>query len=377
MDIEKKKELINKKPTEEVLPEDSLDSLLERGVPLKHYIGFEISGKIHLGTGLICMQKVADLQKAGVDTNILLADWHSWINDKLQGDIEKIKKFAGKYFKEGLKASLKAVGGNPEEVNFVLGSDLYHNNDEYWRTVIDVSKNTTLNRARRSISIAGREKEDKVDFAKLIYPPMQVADIFNQGVNIAHGGTDQRKAHVIAREVGNKLEFSPLQHDGKQYKPIGLHTHLLLGLQKPPIWPIPDDMSAQKLWTKAKMSKSKPDTCVFIHDSAKDVERKIKNGFCPAKDVEFNPVLDWADHLIFRDKSSSLQIKRPKKYGGNIEVESQRELEELFAKGEIHPADLKENVAREINDVLKPIREKFQKPKYQKIIKQLEKMSSN
>ena len=56
MDLEKKKELIKKKPTEELLIGGSLDNFLRKDIPLKHYIGFEISGKIHLGTGLICMQ---------------------------------------------------------------------------------------------------------------------------------------------------------------------------------------------------------------------------------------------------------------------------------------------------------------------------------
>jgi len=50
-----------------------------------------------------------------------LADWHSWINDKLGGDLEKIKKIAVGYFKEGMKASLKCMGGDPEKLKFIQG----------------------------------------------------------------------------------------------------------------------------------------------------------------------------------------------------------------------------------------------------------------
>src|SRR3989344_1816983 len=212
MNVEEKITLI-KKNTIEVLGEEDLFSLMKgmeigRTTP-KHYIGFEISGKIHLGTGLMCMQKVTDFMDAGIECSIFLADWHSWINDKLGGNPNAIKKIAVGYFKEGMKASLKCIGGNPDKLKFVLGTDLYHNNDLYWLTLIEVSKHVTLSRIRRSITIMGRKEEDNIDFAKLIYPPMQVADIFAQGIKIAHAGIDQRKAQVIARDVANSITFSP------------------------------------------------------------------------------------------------------------------------------------------------------------------------
>ncbi len=89
MDIHDKINLI-KRGTEEILTEGDLLHFLETGVPLNHYIGFEISGKIHLGTGLICMAKVKDFIDAGINCSIFLADWHSWINDKLGGNMDKI-----------------------------------------------------------------------------------------------------------------------------------------------------------------------------------------------------------------------------------------------------------------------------------------------
>ena len=93
---------------EEVITRDDLERLVATGTPLKHYIGFEISGKIHLGTGLVCMSKVKDFVDAGVDCTIFLADWHSWINDKLGGDRETIRRIALGYFAEGMKASEEA-----------------------------------------------------------------------------------------------------------------------------------------------------------------------------------------------------------------------------------------------------------------------------
>src|SRR3989344_7096680 len=118
MDTEKRFELI-KRNTEEILGEDELKEMLKKGEKLKHYIGFEISGKPHLGHGLVCMAKVKDLMDAGIDCSIFLADWHSWINDKLGGNLGVIKKVAAGYFKEVMIAAYKCVGGNPKDLKFV------------------------------------------------------------------------------------------------------------------------------------------------------------------------------------------------------------------------------------------------------------------
>jgi len=372
LSAEERFELI-KRNTEEILGEDELKEMLKKGEKLKHYLGFEISGKIHLGTGLMCMLKVKDFMDAGIDCSIFLADWHSWINDKLGGNPEIIKKIAVGYFKEGIKASLKCAGGNPQKLKFVLGSDLYHNNNLYWTTVIDISKNTSLARMMRSITIMGRREGDAVDFAKLIYPPMQVADIFIQGINIPHAGIDQRKAQVIARDVAMKLSFCPLlDSKGNQIKPAAVHHHLILGLGKPPVWPVPKE-GIQELWSSLKMSKSKPDTCIFIHDSEKEIKRKIDKAFCPAKETEFNPILDWVKYLIF-PINSRLEIKRDKKFGGDITYNSYAELEKDFVEEKLHPMDLKNAVAKDLIKILKPAREHFSQGKPKTMLEELEKL---
>ena len=226
MNVEKKLELI-KRNTEEILGEDELRKLLESGEKLKHYIGFEISGKPHLGHGLVCMSKVKDFYDAGIDVSIFLADWHSWINNKLGGNMDTIQKVGVPFFKEALIAAYKCVGGNPKDLNFVLGSELYHNNDKYWETVVDISKNTNLSRIQRSITIAGRKEGEAVNFALMLYPVMQVADIFSQKINIAHAGNDQRKAQVIALEVALHLKEPFKDKKNNPIKPIAVHGHLI------------------------------------------------------------------------------------------------------------------------------------------------------
>ena len=373
MNIEQKMNLI-KRNTEEILTEEDLKTLLESNVPLKHYIGFEISGRPHLGHGLVCMSKVKDLIDAGVDCSIFLADWHSWINDKLGGDMKIIQTVGVTYFKEALIAAYKCVGGNPKDLKFVLGSDLYHHNDTYWETMIDVSKNTTMGRITRSITIMGRKEGEGVDFAKMIYPPMQVADIFIQGINLPHAGLDQRKAQVIAREVALKLKKTYLKdRKGNKIKPVAIHGHLILGLQKPPIWPVPED-KLQDLWSQMKMSKSIPNSAIYMTDSEEEIRKKIKIAFCPEGDIRYNPLLDWAKYLVFINEKTFLKVNRDEKFGGNKTFNSYEELEKDFLEKKLHPLDLKSAMADKLVEILKPAMEHFSNPKLKKAKEEMEKL---
>ena len=348
---------------EEVLTGEELAALLASDVPPRHYIGFEISGRIHVGTGLLCMAKLRDFQRAGIETTVFLADWHTWINDKLGGDPATIRELATGYFAEGMKASLLCVGGDPEAVRFVLGSDLYRQVDDYWATVVEVGKHTSLARMQRSITIMGREEGEAVDFAKLIYPAMQVADIFKLGVNLAHAGMDQRKAHVIARDVALQVQRNPLVGpDGARAKPIALHHPLLLGLGKPPVWPVPPDGNLRDLRTAMKMSKSKPSSAIFIHDSPDEIAAKVRKAFCPPGVVEFNPVLDWTRQLLFGVFDEPLRVPRSEQHGGPVPFDAYEELEAAYRQERLHPMDLKGAVTDRLVEVLEPARRHFEDP---------------
>jgi len=371
MNVDERVALIERN-TAEVLGRDELRGLLASGMPLQHYIGFEISGRAHLGTGLVSMAKVRDLTAAGVQCRVFLADWHTWINDKLGGDRELIRRVAGGYFAEALRASLLCVDGDPASLQVVLASDLYDEHPDYWATVIDVSKNTTLARMQRSITILGRQEGEGVDFAKLIYPAMQAADIFAQGVHIAHAGMDQRKAHVIARDVALQLRVTPLHGpDGTSIKPVALHHPLLLGLRRPPVWPVPQE-SARDVYAAMKMSKSDPASAVFIHDSPDEVRDKIRRAFCPPDSVEFNPVLDWIDKIVFRIGGGPLRIDRTPQNGGPVTFETYDEVAEAYAAGALHPMDAKAGLSDRLVDMLEPARAHFAKPEAAAMLHELD-----
>jgi len=370
-DVEQRAALIERNLAE-FLTHEELVALLRAGTPLRHYIGFEISGKIHLGTGLMSMSKVRDFTEAGVQCTVFLADWHTWINDKLGGDRDLIHRVATGYFTEGFKASMKCVGGDPSSLNFVLGSDLYTERPDYWATMIDVSKNTTLARMQRSISILGRAEGEQVDFAKLIYPAMQAADIFALRVHIAHAGMDQRKAHVVARDVAMHVRDNTLRDgEGRVVKPLAAHHPLLMGLRKPPVWPIPEG-GARDAFAAMKMSKSDPSSAVFVHDEPDEVRRKVMKAFCPPGETDFNPVLNWLQHIVFGLEGGPLRVERSEANGGPVSFETFEELATAYADGSLHPMDAKATLADHLVDRLAPAREHFAQPEVRAMLEELE-----
>lgn len=374
--IEEKIRLITRN-TEEVLTTEDLRQLIASGTKLRHYIGLEISGMVHLGTGLMCMGKVADFLAAGAECQIFLADWHTYINDKLGGDWQIIKKVARTYFQEALIASLKCFGVKGGKVKFLLASDVYQNSI-HWQNLMEVSKHTTLSRVKRSLDIAGREAGESVDFAKLIYPPLQVADIFTLQVNLVHAGMDQRKAHVIARKVAKQLRISPLRNrQGKIIAPIAIHNPLLYGLQKPPVWPI--TKLTRKMKISLKMTKSNPSSCIFVHDSPEAIRQKIQRAFCPPKETNYNPIINWAKLLIFSEEGrGELKAVRPAKFGGTKTYYQFKDLVTDYQTGQLHPLDLKTAVAKWLIAKLEPARKHFQSNKVaNEGLKFLEKITKN
>jgi len=342
LDIETKIELICKPPTEEILTPEDLRTLLETEEHPIAYNGWEPSGLVHLGTGLICAYKIKDFVEAGIRYKAYLSTWHAWLNNKLGGDLETIRKAADLF-----KHSWLALGVPKDKVEFIYSDELYDDLD-YWAKTIKIAKSLTIARGRRTLEIAGRKETEARMVSDFLYTPMQVADIFHMQVRICQLGIDQRKANVVARELGEKLGF---------WKPVCVHHHLLQGLEKPFVWPIPEGQEKEAL-SSAKMSKSKPETCIFLYDTPEEIKQKMSRAFCPERTAQFNPVLDITKHIIFRE-IPTFKIERPTKFGGPTEFQSYRELETAYTQGKLHPQDLKNSVAEELIKILEPTRTYF------------------
>jgi tyrosyl-tRNA synthetase len=304
---------------EEIVTMDELTKLLDEEAHPTVYVGYEPSGNIHLGH-MITANKLIDCQNAGFKVTVLLADLHAYLNRK--GTMAEIEKIA-----EYNKRCFVALGLREENTRFVLGST-YQLSPEYEMNVLRMACDTTLNRAKRSMDEVSRDAEDP-HVSQMIYPLMQAMDIASLDVDVAMGGIDQRKIHMIAREQLPTMGFR---------SPVCLHTPILLGLDG------------------TKMSSSKGNN-ISVDEPADSVTKKIEKAFCPMGVVENNPVLDLFKYHIFM-RYPAVTIERPEKHGGNLEFGSFAALSADFAAKKVHPMDLKKAAAKYMNLILEPVRKK-------------------
>ncbi|HHV23819.1 MAG: tyrosine--tRNA ligase [Methanosarcina sp.] len=307
-----------KRNVQEIVTEGELEEILNKKEAPRAYVGYEPSGKIHMGH-VLTVNKLIDLQKAGFEITVLLADLHAYLNKK--GTLEEVRKIA-----DYNRRCFIALGLDEEKTNFVYGSE-YQLGAEYMLNVLKLSRAVTLNRARRSMDEVGRAMDDPT-VSQMVYPLMQAIDIVMLGVDIAVGGIDQRKIHMLARENLKSLGFET---------PICIHTPILLGLDG------------------TKMASSK-DNFISVDDTEEEIYRKFKKAYCKIGDTEENPVLALFRYHIF-PRYETVVIERPEKFGGNLSYNSYEEMEDAFVAESVHPLDLKNSAAKYINEILSPVRE--------------------
>lgn len=342
---------------QEIICEDELKQLLEEKKHPVAYDGFEPSGLAHLPVGVYRPLLIKDLLKAGVKVKLILADSFAWINNKFDGDLEKIRA-AGEYFVE----VWKAAGVDMSNVEVIWHKEFF-DDPEYWRKVILIAKSHSLTRAKRSLAIAGRSGNDSQPAALTFYPSMQCADIFHIGADICQLGLDQRKVNMLAREVADRKGMVRLlgyEGKGVNGKPVIVSHRMLMGLEGPVKAKGFDDDASIDAAISSKMSKSIPSTSIFVHDSEGEIKRKINAAFCPMKEVNENPVMEYAKEIVFRS-SAELEIRRPEKFGGDVTFYSYHEVEKAYVNGDLHPQDLKIAVAKQIDRLISPIRMHFEK----------------
>ena len=391
MDIEEKIALVQRPPTEEIVTLNELRTLFETNTSPKHYIGLEISGKLHLGSLIIPGFKINDFIKAGIQSNVFLADWHTYINNKLNNDWSLIEKIS-QYYEKAFKFFCPGV-------NIIFGSDLYNKSDDYWKNFIIFSKQITLARTLRSLTIMGRTEKDALDFSQLLYPSMQSVDIKALDLDIVHAGTDQRKIHMLVREVFPKLNWKV---------PVSVHHHILPGLSEPTfinnssnntngsngsligtssasgsssttaLSSSSNDVLSTSTITNEllpssseslnidnsnsddyrifnKMSKSNPLSSILIHDSEQEISHKINKAYCPLGVSIDNPILEIIKYVIFHQYDEII-VERPSKYGGNISYSSYDQIKLDYEQKKIHPKDLNLTTSRYLDKIISPVR---------------------
>lgn len=160
--------------------------LLKRKDNFRCYDGFEPSGRMHIAQGIMKAVNVNKITSAGGIFIFWVADWFALLNNKMDGDLNKIR-IVGRYFVE----VWKAAGMNLQNVQFLWASDEINKRaDEYWPLVIDISRKNTITRIKKCSAIMGRQEGDDVPTSHILYPCMQCADIFFLKADMCQLGLD-------------------------------------------------------------------------------------------------------------------------------------------------------------------------------------------
>lgn len=209
--------------------------------------------------------------------------------------------------------------------------------------VIDIARKSTTNRIQKCCTIMGKKEGFSLSMGQMLYPCMQCADIFHMELDICQLGKDQRKVNMLARDYHKKLK--DVTED--DVAPVILSSVMIPGLKK----------------GQYKMSKSDPDSAIFMEDTAEDVTRKIMGAYCLEGELENNPVIDYTKYFIM-DYFGKIKIERPAEFGGDKEYTNMEDLKNDFKEKALHPQDLKKAVAVAMNRILQPVRDHFTNDPY-------------
>jgi tyrosyl-tRNA synthetase len=308
---------------EEVVTEGEVRDLADDPSGKRAYVGYEPSGVLHVGH-LLTANKLIDLQAAGFEVIVLLADVHAYLNNK--GTFDEIQATATR-----MQEQFLAYGLDESRTEFVLGSE-FQMDENYVLDLHALELETTISRAERAMSEI--KSGESVKVSQAVYPLMQALDIEYLDVDLAVGGMEQRKVHMLARDVLPKVGYE---------SPTCLHTPLIADLTT----------------GEGKMSSS-TGVSISMEDSTADLEEKVNSAFCPpTRDPEGdreNPVLQLFHYHVF-PRFERVVVERPEKYGGDLEYDDYESLAADLESGELHPADAKGALADYLDELIAPGRE--------------------
>lgn len=316
---------------QEVVGIDHLVHCLEHGTShsgndvIQCYVGFEPSGKAHIGWKVLSLQ-LRRMLDAGANVMIFLADWHAWVNDKFNGNMEAIQRTA-EYMEDTFRALLQhpPEGEGAGELQFKWASELMESG-EYWARVLRCSKGATLAMVRKTFTIMGRdEASSDHDLSKFYYPAMQASDIFEMDIDVALGGMDQRKAHMFMRDVASKYGWP---------KATCLHTPIISSLKA----------SGSRMESfDHKMSKSDPGGALLLHDTHEQIRKKMRKAYI-SPDDEQSPVYELAEHIVLAEFGEICVTPDPR-FGEPSVWTSLDDFRAAVMDGSLHPLDAKFGVA--------------------------------
>ena len=189
------------------------------------------------------------------------------------------------------------------------------------------------------MTVLGRsEEEAQLDTAKLFYPSMQVADIFELPVEIAY-----RRARPAARPRAGAGGRPPLRLAGPGSGPHAAH-------------PLPQGERSDGRddpGSVAKMSKSDPSSAIPSlrarprspsGSAGRSARRSRSTGTRSSR---------WPNTSCSRG-TGAIEVERDPRHGGAVTFPDEASFLEAWRTGALHPMDLKNAVARSLARIVGP-----------------------
>src|SRR5579875_201163 len=278
------------------------------------------TGKLHLGHYVGTLKNRVKFYR-NYESFFIIADLHMLTTKNSPQDIAEADQNARHLVLDAI-----AAGIEPNEAVFYLQSAVHEIHEMY--TLLQ--NMVTVARLERipSLKDMARDADIEMPFGLLGYPVLQAADILCVRANVVPVGKDNAAHIEVTREIARRFN--------------GLYGE---------VFPIPelvpgDVPTLVGLDGQAKMSKSL-NNAIFLSDSAREVERKVMGMYTdpnrihadvPGR-VEGNPV------FIFHDAF-------------NTDQEELNDLKTRYRAGTVGDVEVKQKLARAINRVLEPMRER-------------------
>jgi len=272
--------------------------------------GIQPSGRLHLGNYLGALKNFVDLQNSGkYHCLFFIADYHSLTEDF--NPKEKQNQILD------LAASYVAAGLDPKK-SLIFQQSIVHHAPELGWIFETLAPMGELRRMTQFKEKSDNQKEN-VNVGLFTYPVLMAADILMFDAQFVPVGEDQLQHLELTRTLARKFN----KKFGKtMYEP------------KPVLTKIPRLMSLAD--PAKKMSKSQPAGCLFLDDSPKDIEKKIRSAVTDSGNItKFDPKNKAAVSnllMIYSELSGESVEKLEKKFAGKGYADFKKSLAEVVVK---------------------------------------------
>ncbi len=266
--------------------------------------GIQPSGKLHVGNYLGALKNFVELQNSGnYECFFFIADYHSITEEFNPTEKhEAIKEVVMDYL---------AAGINPEKSTIFVQSALPAHTELAWI----LSAIAPLGELERMTQFKDKSTgaPQNINVGLFTYPVLMAADILLYDANVVPVGEDQLQHLELTRTLARKFN----KKFGRTFiepKPLLTKTPRVMSLDDP----------------KKKMSKSRPAGCLFLDDTPKEMQSKIKKAVTDSgNEIRF----DWKNKPaisnligIWSAFSGKTEKEAEKQFKGKSYVEFKEEL---------------------------------------------------